>query len=31
LDAAVGGVSDVTAVVDEDRRCWKAARLCVLM
>ena len=31
LDAAAAGVSDVTAVVDEDRRCWKAARLCVLM
>ena len=31
LNAAVGGVSDVTAVVDEDRRCWKAARYCVLM
>ena len=30
-NAADGGVSDVTAVVDEDRRCWKAARLCVLM
>ena len=31
LDAAAAGVSDVTAVVDDDRRCWKAARLCVLM